>query len=109
MSFLHVLVQGCSTLILEIYPSVGSGVPENSVLSLYFIQDDADVEWKFARAKLWLSYFEEPGTLPVPFNLIPSPKSILALVLGLRDLLLMPFNRHRYSLRDYTEKTEVRK
>ncbi|XP_046891175.1 short transient receptor potential channel 6 [Hypomesus transpacificus] len=71
------------------------------------IEDDADVEWKFARAKLWLSYFEEPGTLPVPFNLIPSPKSILALVLGLRDLLLMPFNRHRYSLRDYTEKTEM--
>ncbi|XP_067101893.1 short transient receptor potential channel 6 [Osmerus mordax] len=71
------------------------------------IEDDADVEWKFARAKLWFSYFEEQSTLPVPFNLIPSPKSILALMLGLRDLLLMPFNRHRYSLRDYTEKTEM--
>uniref|UniRef100_A0A674MM34 Transient receptor potential cation channel subfamily C member 6 n=1 Tax=Takifugu rubripes TaxID=31033 RepID=A0A674MM34_TAKRU len=40
------------------------------------IEDDADVEWKFARAKLWFSYFEEGRTLPVPFNLIPSPKSI---------------------------------
>lgn len=38
-------------------------------------QEDADVEWKFARAKLWLSYFDEGSTLPAPFNLIPSPKS----------------------------------
>ena len=31
---------------------------------------------KFARSKLWLSYFEEGSTLPSPFNLVPSPKSI---------------------------------
>ena len=30
----------------------------------------------FSRAKLWMSYFEEGGTLPPPFNIIPSPKSI---------------------------------
>ncbi|XP_034024369.1 short transient receptor potential channel 6 [Thalassophryne amazonica] len=40
------------------------------------IEGDADVEWKFARAKLWFSYFEQGGTLPVPFNLLPSPKSV---------------------------------
>ncbi|KAA0703875.1 Short transient receptor potential channel 7 [Triplophysa tibetana] len=39
------------------------------------IEEDADVEWKFARAKLWLSYFDEGSTLPPPFNLMPSPKS----------------------------------
>ncbi|XP_043925150.1 short transient receptor potential channel 7-like [Protopterus annectens] len=39
------------------------------------IEEDADVEWKFARAKLWLSYFDEGRTLPAPFNLVPSPKS----------------------------------
>ncbi|TMS13805.1 Short transient receptor potential channel 4 [Larimichthys crocea] len=37
--------------------------------------DHADIEWKFARTKLWMSYFEEGGTLPAPFNIIPSPKS----------------------------------
>ncbi|KAM7542787.1 hypothetical protein Aperf_G00000009328 [Anoplocephala perfoliata] len=32
----------------------------------------ADTEWKFARSKLWISYFaEECPTLAVPFNLIP--------------------------------------
>ncbi|XP_033834703.1 short transient receptor potential channel 6a [Periophthalmus magnuspinnatus] len=50
------------------------------------IEDDADVEWKFARAKLWFSYFEEGRTLPVPFNLVPSPKSTLGLVTAVRSL-----------------------
>uniref|UniRef100_A0A667YP72 Transient receptor potential cation channel, subfamily C, member 6a n=1 Tax=Myripristis murdjan TaxID=586833 RepID=A0A667YP72_9TELE len=52
------------------------------------IEDDADVEWKFARAKLWFSYFEEGRTLPVPFNLVPSPKSMLGLATGIKSLLL---------------------
>jgi transient receptor potential cation channel subfamily C len=29
-----------------------------------------------SRAKLWTSYFEDGGTVPPPFNIIPSPKSI---------------------------------
>lgn len=45
------------------------------------------MEWKFARAKLWFTYFEEGRTLPVPFNLIPSPKSVLSLVMGVKGLL----------------------
>lgn len=35
------------------------------------------MEWKFARSKLWISYFEEGGTAPPPFNVVPSPKSAL--------------------------------
>uniref|UniRef100_A0A8C4Q622 Uncharacterized protein n=1 Tax=Eptatretus burgeri TaxID=7764 RepID=A0A8C4Q622_EPTBU len=52
------------------------------------VQDDADVEWKFARAKLWISYFEEGRTLPVPFNLVPSPKSIAYCLLGIGPKIL---------------------
>ncbi|KAL4658618.1 short transient receptor potential channel 6-like isoform X1 [Arapaima gigas] len=52
------------------------------------IEDDADVEWKFARAKLWIFYFEEGRTLPVPFNLVPSPKSIIGLILWVKASLL---------------------
>lgn len=43
-------------------------------------QDDADVEWKFARSKLYLSYFREGLTLPVPFNILPSPKALFYLL-----------------------------
>ncbi|XP_035283444.1 short transient receptor potential channel 3-like isoform X2 [Anguilla anguilla] len=39
------------------------------------IERDADVEWKFARSKLWLSYFDTGKTLPPPFSIVPSPKS----------------------------------
>ncbi|XP_052471826.1 short transient receptor potential channel 4b [Carassius gibelio] len=48
--------------------------------SYQHIADHADIEWKFARTKLWMSYFEEGGTLPPPFNIIPSPKSICYLI-----------------------------
>ncbi|XP_055644283.1 transient receptor potential-gamma protein isoform X2 [Toxorhynchites rutilus septentrionalis] len=45
--------------------------------SYQLISERADVEWKFARSKLWISYFEEGGTCPPPFNIIPTPKSIV--------------------------------
>uniref|UniRef100_A0A8D3DYG7 Transient receptor ion channel domain-containing protein n=1 Tax=Scophthalmus maximus TaxID=52904 RepID=A0A8D3DYG7_SCOMX len=53
------------------------------------IEEDADVEWKFARAKLWLSYFDEGRTLPAPFNLVPSPKSFYYLVLRIKSCLIL--------------------
>ncbi|XP_060530534.1 transient receptor potential-gamma protein [Cylas formicarius] len=43
--------------------------------SYQLISERADTEWKFARSKLWISYFEEGGTVPPPFNIIPTPKS----------------------------------
>nr|XP_021506507.1 short transient receptor potential channel 7 isoform X3 [Meriones unguiculatus] len=52
------------------------------------IEEDADVEWKFARAKLWLSYFDEGRTLPAPFNLVPSPKSFYYLIMKIKMCLI---------------------
>ncbi|OCT93079.1 hypothetical protein XELAEV_18016146mg [Xenopus laevis] len=52
--------------------------------SYQLIADHADIEWKFARTKLWMSYFEEGGTLPTPFNIIPSPKSLWYLIKWIR-------------------------
>lgn len=46
------------------------------------------MEWKFARAKLWLSYFDEGRTLPAPFNLVPSPKSFYYLILKIKMCLI---------------------
>ncbi|KAG7281699.1 hypothetical protein CRUP_027771 [Coryphaenoides rupestris] len=42
----------------------------------------------FGLSELWFSYFEEGRTIPVPFNLVPSPKALLGLASGLRDMLL---------------------
>ncbi|XP_036148851.1 transient-receptor-potential-like protein [Monomorium pharaonis] len=43
------------------------------------IEEHADTEWKFARTKLWMSYFEDTGTLPPPFNIFPPPKLLFRL------------------------------
>ena len=45
----------------------------------YFInfhqQENSDTEWKFARAKMWTSFLQSGGTVPPPFNVIPSIRS----------------------------------
>lgn len=73
------------------------------------MQGDADVEWKFARAKLWFSYFEHDGTLPVPFNLIPSPMSVFSLLLGIREFLWnIPQGKNKENSNDEMELNKVR-
>ncbi|KAG8179354.1 hypothetical protein JTE90_010251, partial [Oedothorax gibbosus] len=43
--------------------------------SYQMISEQADVEWKFARCKLWMSFFEDGATVPPPLNVMPTPKS----------------------------------
>ncbi|KAG8194409.1 hypothetical protein JTE90_011020 [Oedothorax gibbosus] len=42
--------------------------------SYQIISERSDIEWKFARSKLWMSYFEDGSTVPPPFNVFPTPK-----------------------------------
>ncbi|XP_041969078.1 transient receptor potential protein isoform X2 [Aricia agestis] len=44
--------------------------------SYQIISERADIEWKFARSNLWMSYFEDGDTVPPPFNIIPTPKHV---------------------------------
>ncbi|XP_047373182.1 short transient receptor potential channel 6 isoform X3 [Sciurus carolinensis] len=71
------------------------------------IEDDADVEWKFARAKLWFSYFEEGRTLPVPFNLVPSPKSLFYLLLKFKKWISELFQGHKKGFQEDTEMNKL--
>nr|XP_020476104.1 short transient receptor potential channel 4 isoform X1 [Monopterus albus]XP_020476105.1 short transient receptor potential channel 4 isoform X1 [Monopterus albus]XP_020476106.1 short transient receptor potential channel 4 isoform X1 [Monopterus albus]XP_020476107.1 short transient receptor potential channel 4 isoform X1 [Monopterus albus]XP_020476108.1 short transient receptor potential channel 4 isoform X1 [Monopterus albus] len=59
------------------------------------IADHADIEWKFARTKLWMSYFEEGATLPAPFNIIPSPKSLWYLMCWIKRQVCKRTNSKR--------------
>lgn len=47
--------------------------------SYAMIEEHSDTEWKFARTKLWMSYFEESSTLPPPFNIFPNMKHLMRL------------------------------
>ncbi|XP_070556011.1 short transient receptor potential channel 4-like [Ptychodera flava] len=40
------------------------------------VADDEDMQWKFCRSLLWLSYYEETASLAPPFNLLPTVASI---------------------------------
>ncbi|OBS67563.1 hypothetical protein A6R68_03898 [Neotoma lepida] len=75
--------------------------------SYQLIADHADIEWKFARTKLWMSYFDEGGTLPPPFNIIPSPKSFLYLGNWFNNTFCPKRDpdgrRRRHNLRSFTE------
>ncbi|XP_071173975.1 short transient receptor potential channel 7-like [Mytilus edulis] len=45
--------------------------------SFEIIQEEADTEWKFARTKLYMEYIRDDATLPIPFNIVPTPKALL--------------------------------
>eukprot|EP00095_Tigriopus_kingsejongensis_P008164 maker-scaffold735_size104922-snap-gene-0.26 protein:Tk08164 transcript:maker-scaffold735_size104922-snap-gene-0.26-mRNA-1 annotation:"short transient receptor potential channel 7-like" len=36
------------------------------------IQRNADVEWKFTRASIWIHYYDDLNSIPAPLNVIPS-------------------------------------
>jgi cellulose synthase/poly-beta-1,6-N-acetylglucosamine synthase-like glycosyltransferase len=38
--------------------------------SYAMIEQHSDTEWKYARTKLWMSYFEDSATLPPPFKYV---------------------------------------
>ncbi|GAA47719.1 transient-receptor-potential-like protein [Clonorchis sinensis] len=61
--------------------------------SFQTIQNHADTEWKFARSKLWVGYFDEGSTLPPPLNTIISPKSIFRAFAGVYHLFRYCFKR----------------
>ncbi|XP_033109650.1 short transient receptor potential channel 3-like [Anneissia japonica] len=95
----HDITQGFGTLLLLAYHFAMVLVMLNMLIAMMAasfedIQADEDVEWKFARAKLWISYFEA-GTLPVPFNLVPSPKTMWVLYKSARDRIRRWLARRR--------------
>ncbi|CAH1159814.1 unnamed protein product [Phaedon cochleariae] len=45
--------------------------------SYQIISERSDTEWKFARSRLWVNYFDDGDTLPPPFNILPTPKIFL--------------------------------
>ncbi|CAH1778072.1 unnamed protein product [Owenia fusiformis] len=63
------------------------------------IEDHADREWKFARSKLWMGYFDEGSTSPTPFNLIVSPKSVYFFLKATKDFLCKCCSREEPKLR----------
>lgn len=80
----YLITESFGTMLYMIYYVVMGLVMLNMLIAMMSnsfqeINSEQDVEWKFARAQLWMSYFEKGATIPVPFNIIPSPKSFIHL------------------------------
>ncbi|XP_023260689.1 short transient receptor potential channel 6-like isoform X1 [Seriola lalandi dorsalis] len=110
----HKFIENIGYILYGVYNIIMVIVLLNMLIAMFNssfqeIEDDADVEWKFARAKLWFSYFEYGGTLPVPFNLVPSPKSVVSLLLGIRKFLwAAPQNKSKENSNDEMELNKLR-
>ncbi|KAJ8297880.1 hypothetical protein KUTeg_024411 [Tegillarca granosa] len=81
-----------SMLLFMIYHAMSIIVLINMLIAMMSnsfqnIENHADMEWKFARSKLWMGYFDEGSTLPPPFNLLISPKSVYYFFNACRSLL----------------------
>ncbi|CAF1211680.1 unnamed protein product [Adineta ricciae] len=61
------------------------------------IDDRADVEWKFARSRLYMEYIRDGNTLPVPLNICPTPKSFVYQMKRLKRLIC----RDKSSMNDH--------
>lgn len=57
-----------------------------------FNQENADVEWKFATASMWMQFMGEGGVVPPPFNIVPSVESITNWLAGIRRKCLMYYS-----------------
>uniref|UniRef100_A0A0X3PE78 Transient-receptor-potential-like protein n=1 Tax=Schistocephalus solidus TaxID=70667 RepID=A0A0X3PE78_SCHSO len=87
-------------ILLMIYHTMAIIVLVNMLIammsnSFQLIQNQADTEWKFARSKLWLGYFDEGSTLPPPLNTIVSPKAVWRFLRGVYRLLTCASRRHK--------------
>ncbi|XP_022085174.1 transient receptor potential-gamma protein-like isoform X3 [Acanthaster planci] len=77
----HHFTEGVGHLLYAVYHIIAIVVLLNVLIAMMSntytrVEMDADIEWKFSRSKLWMSYFDELGTVPPPLNIIPTPKSI---------------------------------
>ncbi|XP_071821076.1 short transient receptor potential channel 4-like isoform X3 [Apostichopus japonicus] len=77
----HYFTQTVGNLLYATYHVIAIVVLLNVLIAMMSntytrVEMDADIEWKFSRSKLWMSYFDELGTVPPPFNILPSPKSL---------------------------------
>ncbi|XP_022106151.1 uncharacterized protein LOC110987534 isoform X2 [Acanthaster planci] len=69
-------------------------------------EENADTEWKFHRTAVWASYLRPVGTLPPPFNLIPSVKSLIRLCRYILGIWLKCAKRKSVNRRERYSKKE---
>ncbi|XP_071948244.1 short transient receptor potential channel 4-like [Antedon mediterranea] len=90
----HEFTESVATLLYAAYHIIAIVVLLNVLIAMMSstytrVEEDADMQWKFSRSKLWMSYFEGRGTVPPPFNVIPTLKTGWYIVNYIREKVCM--------------------
>ena len=76
-------------------------------INRYFIKNHADIEWKYARSKLWIAYFDEGCTLPPPLNILISSKWVYRISIFLLKIFKIVLSRCQTLIRKFRKKDFV--
>ncbi|XP_070551368.1 short transient receptor potential channel 4-like [Ptychodera flava] len=107
----HVLTEGIGEFAFAMYHVLGIIILLNALIAMMSntytrIEENSDMEWKFSRAQLWLSYIEKGTTAPPPFNVIPSVKTVWRFLVQLK-YILCPSQRKRRSKKRRIEREKI--
>ncbi|XP_071842592.1 short transient receptor potential channel 5-like isoform X3 [Apostichopus japonicus] len=72
----HMVTKQLARVMFGFYMMVAVVVMLNALIAMMSntytrVEENSDTEWKFARAKMWISFLQPHGVVPPPFNLIP--------------------------------------
>ncbi|XP_077863793.1 short transient receptor potential channel 7-like [Saccoglossus kowalevskii] len=85
----HWFTESVGRILFAAYHVIGMVVLLNVLIAMMSntytkVEEDADIQWKYARSRLWVSFFGEGQTVPPPFNVLPSLKCIIDLFKRIR-------------------------
>ncbi|CAK9293712.1 unnamed protein product [Gordionus sp. m RMFG-2023] len=88
----RIFIQNSGYILYGMYTATSLVVLVNMLIAMMTdsfqqIKDDEDVEWKYARSKLWMSFIQEREYLPIPFNLIPSLDFLSGILFALAEFV----------------------
>ncbi|XP_072050933.1 short transient receptor potential channel 4-like [Amphiura filiformis] len=81
----HTIIKFTGIMLYAFYLVLGVIVLLNVLIAMMgttytTVEENADMEWKFSRSKLWTSYLMLGSALPPPFNLILSLKTLKRII-----------------------------
>ncbi|XP_070555682.1 short transient receptor potential channel 4-like [Ptychodera flava] len=73
----HWFTESIGKILFAAYHVIGIVVLLNILIAMMSntftrIEEDADMQWKFSRSRLWLNFFDEHCTQTPPFNIFPT-------------------------------------
>ncbi|XP_033641216.1 short transient receptor potential channel 5-like isoform X1 [Asterias rubens] len=78
----HYFTEAVGKILFALYMMFAVVVMLNALIAMMSntytrVEENSDTEWKFARARMWVHFLHIGGTVPPPFNVIPTLSTII--------------------------------